>query len=80
MEPYLHFPNTPPWCGAHLKEAQGQLYFTLLYHPGIRSYRTYAVEKRYVINPESMNKPIEFQTLTHKADNCIPAAKQNERP
>jgi hypothetical protein len=23
---YLHFPNTPSWRGAQLKEAQGQLY------------------------------------------------------
>jgi hypothetical protein len=31
MELHLHSPNTPSWRGAQLKEAQGQLYFTLLY-------------------------------------------------
>jgi hypothetical protein len=26
VEIYLNSPNTPSWCGAQLKEAQGQLY------------------------------------------------------
>jgi hypothetical protein len=28
---YFHSTNTPSWRGAQLREAQGQLYFTLLY-------------------------------------------------
>jgi hypothetical protein len=30
VELYLHSPNIPSWCGAQLKEAQGQLYLYLL--------------------------------------------------
>jgi len=31
VELYLHFPNTPSWCGARLKKAQGQFNITLRY-------------------------------------------------
>jgi hypothetical protein len=29
VELYFHSPNTSSWCGAQLKEAQGQLYLYL---------------------------------------------------
>jgi hypothetical protein len=36
---YLHSPNTPPWRGAWLKKAQGQLYLYLYWIKGVPDYK-----------------------------------------
>jgi hypothetical protein len=48
VELYLHSASTPSWCGAQLKEAQGQLY--LLPLPWIYQNCTHKVhEIRYLV-------------------------------